>query len=224
MRDVRPGFSVERRRPRARPRGASAKDAQRLVSPTVNRWARSAPQRSLDWVALASPLCDLNHPWFPWFAGFVAFSLSFLAAMWLTAPATGPQEVAVLTTAIVPDAAGMMDAVKTAGLSWTSDVKGALESLSRVDGSHVAVSGWALDATGTDGQLTIIAFAAGHHASTVTTSGPRPDVAQIFGLSDAEALDAAFEATLTCESGQKLVFIALTRNHTYSQFRSRVCP
>ena len=117
-----------------------------------------------------------------------------------------------------------MAAVQTAGLRGAPDVKGAIEGLKRIDKDRVAIKGWAVDRTASSTQLTIIAFAGGTHVLTATTSGPRKDVAQMFGLSDAPARNLLFEATFTCNPGQNLIVVAVTADNTYSQFRSLACP
>ena len=135
-----------------------------------------------------------------------------------------PPEVAVLASAPVSDATSLMAAVQTAGLRGTSEVKGAIEGLERVDAERVKLSGWAVDKTASSPSLTIVAFAGGRHAMTAVTSGPRKDVARMFGLSDADARDVSFETTLACGSGQKLIVVAVTADRTYSQFGSLACP
>jgi hypothetical protein len=117
-----------------------------------------------------------------------------------------------------------MAAVQTAGLRGTSDVKGVIESLSRIDDQRVTVTGWAVDRTASSPWLTIIAFAGGRHAMTAVTNGPRKDVAQMLGLSDASARSVAFEATVACSPNQNLIIVAITADRTYSQFRSLTCP
>jgi hypothetical protein len=150
--------------------------------------------------------------------------LAFAVAFWLTSPATVPPGVAILASATVSDATGLMAAVQTAGLHGTPDVKGAIEGLKRIGNERVTIQGWAVDKTASSSPLTIIAFAGGPHVFTTVTSGARKDVARMLGLSDAAARNVSFEAGFTCDRGQTLVVVAVTSNHTYSQFRSLVCP
>jgi hypothetical protein len=117
-----------------------------------------------------------------------------------------------------------MAAVQTAGLRGTPDIRGAIEALKRIDNERVTLKGWAVDKTASNSLLTIMGFAGGPHVLTTATSGPRKDVAQTFGLSDATARNVSFEATFTCGPGQNLVVVAVTTDGTYSQFRSLVCP
>ena len=107
--------------------------------------------------------------------------------LWLTGPVAAPPAVAILASATVSDATALMAAVQTAGLRGAPDVKGAIEGLKRIDNERVTINGWAVDRTASSRQLTIIAFAGGPHALTTVTNGPRKDVAQMFGLSDAAA-------------------------------------
>ena len=117
-----------------------------------------------------------------------------------------------------------MAAVQTAGLRGTSDVKGEIAGLRRIDDTRVAITGWAVDKTASSPSLTIIAFAGGRHAMTAVTSGPRKDVARMLGLPDASARNVSFEAALECSPNQNLIVVAVTADRTYSQFRSLTCP
>jgi hypothetical protein len=117
-----------------------------------------------------------------------------------------------------------MAAVQTAGLRGTPDVKGEIESIRRFDNERVTIKGWAVDKTGSSTQLTIIAFAGGTHVLTTVTNGPRKDIAQMFALSGAGARNVSFEASFACSPGQNLLVVAVSYDHTYSQFRSLACP
>ena len=166
----------------------------------------------------------LTRPWFTWISGAFAAALGFAVVLWLTGPVAAPPAIAILASATVSDATALMAAVQTAGLRGAPDVKGAIEGLKRIDNERVTIKGWALDRTASSPQLTIIGFAGGPHVLTTVTNGPRKDVAQMFGLSDAAARNVSFETTFTCNPGQNLVVVAVTAENTYSQFRSLACP
>jgi hypothetical protein len=157
-------------------------------------------------------------------AGGCAAVLGFAVVFWLTSPPAASHGAAILAHATVSDAPGLMAAVQTAGLRGSPDVKGAIEGLARIDNERVTIKGWAVDRTAAGAPLTIVAFAGGPHVLTTVTSGPRKDVARMFGLSDAAARNVSFEAGFTCGRGQNLVVVAVTADSTYSQFRSLACP
>lgn len=117
-----------------------------------------------------------------------------------------------------------MVAVQTAGLRGTPDLKGAIDSVRRVDNERVTMKGWAVDKTGSSPRLTIVAFAGGTHVMTTVTDGARKDIAQMFALSDAGARNVSFEASFACSPGQNLLVVAVSFDGTYSQFRSLACP
>ena len=166
----------------------------------------------------------LIQPWFTWISGACAAAMAFVVVLWLTSPVTLPPGVAILASATVSDATGLMAAVQTAGLRGTPDVKGEIESITRIDNERVTIKGWAVDKTGSSSQLTIVAFAGGTHVLTTVTDGPRRDIARMFALSDARARNVSFEASFACGPGQNLLVIAVSYDHTYSQFRSLACP
>jgi hypothetical protein len=191
-------------------------------TPAGNARPQIAPERAPR-ATNATPRAR-NRQWLPWISGVAAAILSFAVALWLTSPVAAPPGVAILARATVSDATSLMAAVQTAGLRGSSDVKGAIEGLKRIDDEHVTINGWAVDISTSSQSLTIVAFAGGHHTLTATTAGPRKDVARMFGLSDAGARTVSFEAALACGSGQALVVVAVTAYRTYSQFRSLICP
>jgi hypothetical protein len=166
----------------------------------------------------------LIRPWFTWISGACAAALAFAVVLWLTGPVTPPPGAAILESATVSDATSLMAAVQTAGLRGTPDVKGEIESITRIDNEHVTMKGWAVDKTGSSSRLTIIAFAGGTRVLTTVTNGPRKNIAQMFALSDAGARNVSFAASFTCGPGQNLLVVAVSYDHTYSQFRSLACP
>lgn len=166
----------------------------------------------------------LTRLWFTWVSGACAAALAFAVVLWLTSPVTPPPGAAILESATISDATSLMAAVQTAGLRGTPDVKGEIESITRIDNERVTIKGWAVDKTGSSSQLTIIAFAGGTHVLTTVTNGPRKNIAQMFALSDAGARNVSFEASFTCSPGQNLRVVAVSYDHTYSQFGSLACP
>ena len=193
-------------------------------SPAANIQPRTAFERSPREKTTAPKPHFVTQPWFTWLSGAFAAALGFAVVLWLTGPVAAPPAVAILASATVSDATALMAAVQTAGLHGAPDVKGAIEELKRIDKEHVMIKGWAVDRTASSHQLTIIAFAGGPHVLTTVTSGPRTDVAQMFGLSSAAARNVSFETTFTCHPSQNLVVVAVTAENTYSQFRSLACP
>lgn len=206
----RPELGAATVSPPVRARSPAANNRSQMGFPTETR---AAPERPFQ-----------IHPWSTWLSGAFAAALGFAVVLWLTGPVAAPPAVGILASATVPDATALMAAVQTAGLRGTPDVKGAIEGLKRIDNERVAIKGWALDRTVPNSRLTIMGFAGGPHVLTTVTNGPRKEVAQMFGLSDAAALNVSFETTFTCNPGQNLVVVAVTTENTYSQFRSLACP
>jgi hypothetical protein len=165
-------------------------------------------------------------PWITWTIGGCAAVLGFIGVLWLTGPATAPPNPAImiLTNAAISDATSLMAAVQTAGLRGTSDVKGAVEEIKRLDNDRVAIKGWVTDTTASGSALTVVAFAGGHHVLTTVTNGARGDIAKMLGLADAGAANMSFEGAFACRAGEKIVVVAVTSRAAYSQFRSLACP
>lgn len=166
------------------------------------------------------------RPGLKWTIGGTITLVAFSVAMWLTSPVT-PQlapAITILTNATVVDATSLMAAVQSAGLRGSTDVKGAIEEIRRLDGEHISIKGWAMDLTAPNSSVTVIAYAGGTHVMTVMTSGPRTDIAKVYGLSEAVAGKLSFQAAFGCKLGERLIVLAATSDRAYSQFRSLVCP
>jgi hypothetical protein len=168
----------------------------------------------------------LSGGWLTWIAAALIAAAGFFVVLWLTEPATRPaaRGVAILAHAAVSDATTLMAAVQTAGLHGTPSVKGAIEEIKRIDDDRVAIKGWVVDAAASGSSLTVLAYAGGMLVLSAMTSGPRQDVAQMFGLSDAGAANVAFQGTFRCAPGQKLIIVAVAPDSTYGQFRTLACP
>ena len=171
--------------------------------PAANVRSQIVAERSRPETRTASRPHVLGRPWFTWIAGAFAAALGFAVVFWLTGPAVAPRAVAILASATVSDATGLMAAVQTAGLRGTPDVKGAIEGLKRIDNERVTIKGWAVDKTASSSSLTIIGFAGGPHVLTTVTNGPRKDVAQMFGLSDASGAKCFVRGYLHMRPGPK---------------------
>jgi hypothetical protein len=222
---------VQETGPQFRPeRGPSAQRTRRAPSPAAadtfaaNVRSKIAPDSSPQDRRNAPRSRILIRPWFTWISGACAAALAFAVVLWLTSPVTPPPGVAILASATVSDATSLMAAVQTAGLRGTPDLKGAIESIARIDNDRVTIKGWAVDKTGSSSQLTIVAFAGGAHVLTTMTNGPRKDIAQMLALTDRGARNVSFQASLACSPGQTLLLVAVSYDHTYSQFRSLACP
>jgi hypothetical protein len=218
FRSERVPTGAQRTRRAPSPNAAGADTLAANVRPQI------APERSPRDKRSAPKPHLLIRPWFTWISGACAAALAFAVVLWLTGPVAPPPGVAVLAGATVSDATSLMAAVQTAGLRGTPDVKGEIDWIRRIDNERVAIKGWAVDKTGSSSQLTIIAFAGGTHVLTTATDGPRNDIAQMFALSGAGARNVSFEASFACSPGQTLFIVAVSYDHTYSQFRSLACP
>jgi hypothetical protein len=158
-------------------------------------------------------------------AGALICLLSFVVALRLTKPAAVPTPaMATLAASTVSDLKDLMAAVKAAGLKGTPDVKGGLDEIKRLDDDQVAVKGWAAQTAYSGSPLTVLVFADGRNELTLETRGPRPDMTDVLGLSGEAAANVAFEGTLACSRGQKLIVVAVARSDVYGYFGSRSCP
>jgi hypothetical protein len=158
-----------------------------------------------------------------WVAALAAAPLAFVAALWLMSPRAPAVGIAALTKATVSDATTLMAAVQDAGLRGTSDIRGAIDEIKRLDGAHVTVRGWASDVRPSGSPLTVIAFAEQAYVLTAT-SDASTYLSHLVGLSDAAQSSTSFQGTLACSHDKTVVVVAVTSDGRYSQFRSLRCP
>jgi len=142
---------------------------------------------------------------------------------------TGPVKpanpgVAVLTSSVVSDAKTLMSAVKSAGFKGTTNVRGSIDEIRRLDNDRVTVKGWAVETSNANAPLTVMMFVDGRHKLTTETNGPHAGAIQAVGLPDAaSATNVSFEGSLACRRGQKLIVVALADSNAYGYFGSRFC-
>lgn len=166
-----------------------------------------------------------TRPRLTWIAGGLIFAACFVVGLLLIKPARPPTAaMKALASATVSDLKTLMAAVKAAGLRGTPDVKGAIDTMTRVDNTQIILKGWTAEIGGSNEPLTVMAFVDGRNSLMVETSGGRRQIASALGLSDAAAADISFEGRLKCGKGQKLIVVAVARNDVYGQFGSRTCP
>jgi hypothetical protein len=197
--------------PRAEPQHPAYRQRPGKSPPPQSNRSNSNRRRSVrSWLTLA--------------AGGLAFAVSFVVVMRLTHPARPPTSaMMVLAGSTISDLGSLMAAVKLAGLRGTPDVKGSIDELTRHD-NDVTLTGWAAEIAGGDAPLAVMVFVDGRNKLTMQTSGRRPDVSAALGLSDAASANVAFQGSLTCSRGQKLIVVAVAQRDVYGQFGTRLCP
>lgn len=124
-----------------------------------------------------------------WVVGILVLVLSFITTLWLTEPEVPPEGmIKSLASAAVSDEASLNAAARAAGLQYSSYVRSSIDSLTRVDASHVGISGWAVETLAAiearGAPITVMVFGAGRRIFSVQTKGERPDVASALNLSE----------------------------------------
>ena len=164
-----------------------------------------------------------------WIVGALVLVLSFTITLWLTEPEVPPEDmIKSLAAAAISDEASLHAAARTAGLKYSSYVKGNVDALTRVDANHVSISGWAVETlaaiTARGAPITVMAFSAGRRIFSVETKGERPDVTSALDLSEETAKNVAFAGRLECSPGQKMFIVGATLSGTYALLSTKSCP
>lgn len=167
-----------------------------------------------------------------WAVGVLVLILSFTITLWLTepeAPQLPPEEMLKsLAAAAVSDEASLGAAARTAGLQYSSYVKGNVDVLSRVDANHVSISGWAVETisatTARGAPITVMAFDDGKRVFMMETKGERPDVTAALNLSEEAAKNVTFAGQLECSSGNQLFIVGASLSGTFALLGKKNCP
>ena len=163
-----------------------------------------------------------------WVVGALVLILSFAITLWLTEPEVPSGDmIKSLAAAAVNDEASLNVAARTAGLQYSSFVKGSVDGLVR-EANHVSINGWAVETvaaiTARGAPITVMAFSGGRRIFSVETKGERPDITSGFNLSEETAKNVAYEGQLECSTGQKLLIVGATLSGTYALLDTKSCP
>jgi hypothetical protein len=130
---------------------------------------------------------------------------------------------AAFARASVRSRASLLAAARKAGLR-RSDVAAIVDAIRRIDDGKVNIRGWAAEIGGNGSPLTILGFIDGANVFETKTLGERPDVMRALKLSAVAARNVAFEGTLPCRRGQKLIIAATTVSNRFVLLNGWICP
>ena len=156
--------------------------------------------------------------------GFLTAAVVGNLVLWLTQPRTtsarpDPADhrpiAERLASQKVSSRADLPLAAATAGLTLSRRTMGRVEQLSRVDASHVTMSGWFADRYGDATPLTVMVFVAGPMAGMTRTEGERPEVARMVGLGFGAEKDIGFRLSFPCQAGEQPIVVGLGPKEEY---------
>ena len=103
-------------------------------------------------------------------------------------------------------------------------MRGNIDTVKRLDGGQVAVTGWAAQVNGAGTPLSVMAFPDAQHVFAVETKGERGDVASALRLASEAAANVGFELRLSCKTGQHVMVIAATHSNLFAPLEAPLCP
>ncbi len=197
-------------------RSARYRPARPTPRPTLHRPARQAVHR---------PPPPPSRPWWPTLvSGAACCGLSFIVTLQAIAPKPPSTAAAALSHAFVSDSRTLIAAIKAAGLRGSHNVRGAIDTITRLGRDRVSVTGWADEGTD-DAPLDVLVFVDGENKLTIQTEGRRVDTLEARGWPDpAPTHTVAFQGSLACAHGQRLMVVAVAESGDYGYFNPRVCP
>lgn len=165
----------------------------------------------------------LAKDWLVWTVAAAVCIVAAYSALWLTDVVIEAMEepgvrTAAFARASVRSRASLLAAARKAGLR-RSDVAAIVDEIRRIDDGRVNIRGW-----GNGSPLTILGFIDGANVFKTKTLGERQDVTRALKLSAVAARNVAFEGTLACRRGQKLIIAATTVSNRYVLLKGWFCP
>jgi hypothetical protein len=164
-------------------------------------------------------------PLWGWVLGLAFAIAAFFITLWLSEPEPPPGSgIAMLAKSPVGGSSELLAAIDAAGLTRSEFVRGNIDTITRRDGDHVAIFGWAAQVNGAGSPLSLMAFPDAQHVFTVETKGERADVTSALRLNSDAAANVAFEFVVSCKPGQHVMVIAATQTNLFAPLEPPPCP
>ena len=167
----------------------------------------------------------LRAPLWAWILGGALTISAFFSTLWLTEPDLPPGSgIAMLAKTPAAGSAELLSAIDDAGLTRSEFVRGNIDTMRRLDGGQVAMTGWAVQVNGAGSPVTVMAFPDAQHVFTIETKGERADVTSALRLRSEAAANVSFELRLSCKTGQHVMVIAATQSNLFAPLEGPLCP
>ena len=163
-------------------------------------------------------------------ASVALFLGGFFGTLWLTGKATPPATTDPLAAAQqlggrnISNRSDLIEAASAAGLHASTQLKGHVDSLTRVNDREVTVAGWLADAEGDGTPLAVLVFVSGKKVVAIQTQGERPDVTKVLGLAFGAEKNVSFAASFACRTGEAPIIVGIGSERQYLLMASPQCP
>jgi hypothetical protein len=154
----------------------------------------------------------------------------FFTTLWLTGTATPPSTTdersgaEQLASRSISNRSDLIEAAVAAGLHLSTQMKGNIDSTTRVNDREVTIKGWFADPEGDATPLTVLVFVDGKNMAMTQTRGERPDVTKALGLAFGAERNVGFEVSFGCRTGAQPFIVGLGSDKQYLSLSSAQCP
>jgi hypothetical protein len=161
--------------------------------------------------------------------GLIGFSLvaligNFFLTLWLTNIDIPPgSAVERLASGQIANLSDLIEVAVSAGLHRSFQMSGWIDSLSRIDNSEVAITGWMAE-PGEAKPISVLIFVAGKKVATTYTHGERSDVTNGLHSKFAVEQNVMLQANFECASHDRPVIVGLGTSEQYFYLPSPPCP
>jgi len=156
--------------------------------------------------------------------------VSFLGTLWLTGTATPPSTTdersaaEQLASRSISNRSDLIEAAVATGLRSSTQMKGTVESMTRVTDREVTINGWLADPEGDATPVAILVFVAGKNVAATQTHGERLDVTKTLGLAFGAEQNVVFAVSFGCRTGEQPIVVGLGLDKRYLPIVSPQCP
>jgi hypothetical protein len=168
---------------------------------------------------------------FGFLIGIAVLAGSFFGTLWILKVSegiTGSESPLAVTleNASISDDASLEAAAKAAGFEASSNIRGVVDSFTRLSPDQVRIAGWVTDLGGDGNPIDVIGFSENKSLFHTQTNGERPDVTAFFKLAPGApaARNVMFVITTSCHAGGKIIVAAFTQSKKYAPMNPQICP
>jgi hypothetical protein len=151
---------------------------------------------------------------------------SFFATLWLADSGVRDERSAAeqLANSSIFNRSDLIEAAVAAGLHRSTQMKGVVDAMTRVNDREVRINGWLADPDGDATAAAVLVFVDGKNVATTQTRGERPDVTKALGLAFGTERNVGFEVTFRCRTGQQPMIVGVGSAKEYHSLASARCP
>jgi hypothetical protein len=152
---------------------------------------------------------------------------SFFLTLWLTEPSepwVDRSDRAKLVTHKITSVEDFKRAAGNAGFRFSSNLRGSIDWIKRIDAGNVTMAGWLADKEGYADPIEIVVVTRDGKTASTRTAGERADVTRELSLGFGAEKNVSYQITFACGPGDQPFVIGIGTKGQYIPLISPRCP